>query len=771
MAWAFVQVVRRAGLKVASGLSRQERYTRADLRQLRLIGLPFLLGLFYVAANAFAILPLDPRLDDRLWLVAVAPLLAMAILYAREHDDVLAGVLLVGVVLGSWTAALWLLPGEIVIWLSVLVVGTACTLFGTGSGLLAAALTSLAMVGVSAQGRLSTDLMMGGLLANWLGASLFWLTARPVAMTLEWAWVSYADARERQEQLREQQAKLKQTLKSLESAYRRLEHLNDELNRARHTAEEARRLKSEFAARVGHELRTPLNLILGFSEMMVTAPHTYGAGRLPPAYQADIDAIYRNARHLAGLVDDVLDLSQVEAGRMGLVRDPIDLAEIVGEAVRAIANHFDNRGLALDVALPANLPAVFADRTRIRQVLINLLNNAARFTDGGVVRVSAARDGGDVVVTVADTGVGIPPEALPRVFDEFCQIESSPQRQAGGSGLGLTICKQLVELNGGSIWVESEVGVGSKFSFTLPLTDNVATRALPGEWEVWDRVSRGREQALPALAVLAEDTLARTFARYLDGYRVLPAEDASDVAALAERAPLAGIIVASASPEEPWRALAQRGVAGTSLPVVACSVSGWHDRAAELGVSDYLMKPILRDEVRKVLSRVGKDARTVLIVDDSADMVRLLARIVRSCGRRYQVWQATSGEEALAIMRERRPDVVFMDLLMPGIDGYALLELMRSDERLRDVPVVVVTAHGGGSEMLSTGEVGVTRSGGLSVDEVMRCLKGLFDALAAGPADRSAPARSAAPSGSPASAAAPTPPGSAPAPLPAGPSK
>lgn len=751
---------------------RPDGYTRADLRRLRLDGLPVLLIAQYVVALAFTTLPITTTTGERYWASVVSGLLAMAVYFLHEWKPSVAAAVLVGSFCSVWTAALVLSPSGVIVCLGIFVVGTASSLFGSRAAFLIATYSSLVLATATVVGRLSTEGLLLGVIVSWVGAGLFWLTARPAYTTLAWAWSSYVDASEKHHQLRQQHGELSRALKSLDLAYRRLEHLNDELNRARHAAEEARRLKSEFAASISHELRTPLNLILGFSEMMVRRPRSYSNLPLPSVFQVDVDAIYRNAEHLASLIDDVLDLSQIEAGRLGLMRERADLREVVEEAVRAVAARLASQGLSLTVALPEDLPSVLLDRTRIRQILINLLNNAARFTDVGGVRIQAQVRDHDVIVSVADTGVGIPPDELPHIFDEFYQTGSALQRRVGGSGLGLTISKRIVELHGGAMWVESRVGEGSTFFFSLPLVDNVASGTVAGEWALWDRIVQGPERTTPALGLITDDeTTARTFQRYLDGYRVVPAADAGHLTKLAGEASLRGAIIAGASPAECWRTLRDLVERGITLPIAVATLSGRHRQAALLGVADYLDKPILREQVGAMLARLGKRVRTILVVDDNPDMVRLLARTISSFGRRYDVWQATSGQEALVIMRSQQPDALILDLLMPEIDGYAVLAAMQADERLRDVPVVAMSSGGAGSEAHVAGIIHLTRASGFSTAETMQCLKSCFDALGPAPEGPRAPAPPATPVGSPASAGARRLPENGLTPLPAEPSR
>src|SRR5260221_3274194 len=249
---------------------------------------------------------------------------------------------------------------------------------------------------------------------------------------------------------REHRGNLMQTTKALNDVRQDLERTNTQLYHARKAAEEARRLKAQFAANVSHELRTPINLIVGFSETIVASPDSYGIP-LPSAYWADMHTIHRSARHLQSLINDVLDVSRIEAGQMSVGEEEINPQQGIIECTNLAPDLIESRGLAFEVIVPDQLPTMLLDRTRIRQVLLNLLSNAARFTDEGTITVRATLEETELRIDVIDTGIGIPPKDLKSVFEEFHQLEGSLSRQKGGSGLGLTLSKRFAELHGGRV--------------------------------------------------------------------------------------------------------------------------------------------------------------------------------------------------------------------------------------------------------------------------------------------------------------------------------
>ena len=612
----------------------------------------------------------------------------------------------------------------------------------------AAALASAVLLWAYAQGApgLSRTDLVGALILTWASAFVAWLSARPVHIALEWSWSSYRTMLLKVEELRDRQGVLNAALRQLDEACYRLEQANTRLARARLAADEARRLKTEFATSLSHELRAPLNLIIGFSEMIVTSPESYGGERLPDPYRGDVEAIYRNACHLSSLIDDVLDLSQIDADQMAFHREDISVAQVVAEAVGMTAGLFEDKGIAVQVDLPPSLPTLYVDRTRIRQILMNLLKNAARFTDEGSVRVAAAADDGGVAISVTDTGLGIPPDELPLVFQEFRQLASAGSRRIGGSGLGLAISRKFARMHGGDVTVRSQVGSGSTFALTLPLARNSVASGAASPSGTWVRLPTSVDPGHRVVAVLGDDESAvKVFQRHLDGYRVVHVASPAQACEVASQTTLDAVVVVEEVPGRPERLAAQVRASVPDVPVVSCTLRGWQTIRRELGVAGYLLKPVTRQGLQKALRQLGRSARRYLVVDDDPEIVRLLAQMVRSLSSRHEAWTATSAAEALEVLAEVRPDAILLDLLMPGTDGYALLSALRADARFAGIPVVVVTGKGRESERIVAESFSVSQAGGLPVRDVMRCLRGSLDALRAPPG--TVPEPQAAPAG------------------------
>jgi signal transduction histidine kinase len=300
------------------------------------------------------------------------------------------------------------------------------------------------------------------------GGILGWTASNSLLTLASYALFSFNQVRKNLEEAREQRVELKQTQEDVLKANRELARLAERLKVLQRIAEEARQAKTEFVANVSHELRTPLNMIIGFTEVISRSPRLYGSP-LPASLMTDVNAIQRNSRHLLNLVNDVLDLSQVEAGRMALSRDWHALDEIVQEAVGVVQDLFRSKNLYLQVEMPSGLPQIYCDQTRIRQVIVNLLSNAGRFTARGGVSVQVRQEQDSLKLCVTDTGPGISEVDQKKLFEPFQQLDGSSRRPHEGSGLGLTISKQFVEMHNGQMGLYSQPGQGTTFFFSLPI--------------------------------------------------------------------------------------------------------------------------------------------------------------------------------------------------------------------------------------------------------------------------------------------------------------
>jgi len=458
---------------------------------------------------------------------------------------------------------------------------------------------------------------------------------------------------------------------------------------AQETAEKLRevdKLKNQFMANMSHELRTPLNSIIGFSRVMLKGID----GPLTEMQETDLNAIYESGRHLLNLINDILDISKINAGKMEVVFEPVDLKRMIQSVMSTAVGFVRDKPIKLLTDVPDDLPVVVADERRIRQVLTNLLGNAGKFTEEGFIKVSATYDDYQVVISVQDTGIGIPADRIHAVFEQFEQVDSSSTRRYGGTGLGVPLSREFVRLHGGDMWIqETEVGKGTTFSFSLPIGGPDAIQ----EEERMDPGPLGRV----VLTVDDDPTVITLFRRYLEreGYRVFGLTDGRRVLAEAKRLKPYAITLDVIMPGmDGWQVVqALRSDPETrDIPIIICSILSEMDRGVSLGVADYLVKPISEESLLSALARLtekGSGAH-VLIVDDSADDRHLLRRILEGAG--YLTSEVGGGVEALEWMQNHVPDLVILDLMMPEVDGFAVLEQLRREPRTRSLPVVVVTA-------------------------------------------------------------------------------
>ncbi len=574
--------------------------------------------------------------------------------------------------------------------------------------------------------------IIGGGLTGWLG----WASTRSLLTVTEWSIFNFEQARQVMEQALEQRVELKQMQADLMQANAELTRLSDRLQVMYQVAEEARRTKEEFVANVSHELRTPLNMIIGFSEMITQAPQVYGV-QLPAALLADITAIQRNSRHLAKLVDDVLDLSQIEAGRMALSKSWVSLEEIIQAAVIAVRALFESKGLYLETEIPSDLPMIFCDSTRIRQVVLNLLSNAGRFTEQGGVLVTVRQEEHDLLVSVADTGPGIAPEDQSKLFEPFRQLDGSIRRKHGGSGLGLSISKRFVEMHNGKMWLESKVGMGTTIHFQLPI-DVPVSAPLEGygakrwfnPYQLYEarphRTRRLTSRPAPRFVLLdSENVLERLFTRYIEGADVVSVQSMEEALFELRRSPAQALVMNMlfSRPDDVDDIRTHLSDLPYDTPAIVCWVPGGGEAARKLGIVRYLLKPVTRETLLDALDALPGEVSDVLLVDDEPDVLQLFGRILASTTRSYQVLRATHGEQALDMLRQRRPDVMLLDLMMPDMDGFQVLREKARDPSIRDIPVLVVSARDPIQEPIVSDALVVMRGGGLSVRDLLACIQ------------------------------------------------
>jgi PAS domain S-box-containing protein len=533
-----------------------------------------------------------------------------------------------------------------------------------------------------------------GQIAQWVGTCTDIDDQKRAVDTLR---LAHADLERR---VQERTAELANSNEALTAEIAERLEIEAQLRNAMATVEEASRLKSEFLSTMSHELRTPMNAIIGYAHLLLDGLD----GPLSTEQSADIEQIARSADQLLNLINDVLDLSKIEAGRVDLAPERINLSALIGQVCDVVRPQATAKGLGLIVEVPADLPPLEADLTRLRQILLNLIGNAVKFTAQGRVAVSVRAVEGGLDIAVSDTGIGIALEAQAFIFDEFRQADGSTTRRYGGTGLGLAIARKLARLHGGDITVASAVGSGSTFTLALPAVgatrkiEPVPTAAPVVEPPLADD-SFATAGSKPATVLLIEDDPAfvKLARRTLEdaGMKVIQTGRGTDGLWLATalRPSLVLLDIGLEDRVDGWQVLHRLRVnpETRALPVVILTARDEQGKAATLGATDYLVKPIDHTALLTALKRFGKQPPLdILIVDDETDMRELLTRMLGQDD--YRVRHADNGDAALAEIAADIPDVLILDLLMPGTDGFRVLEAVRSDPVTAQLPVVVVTA-------------------------------------------------------------------------------
>mgnify|MGYP000849198045 FL=1 len=559
----------------------------------------------------------------------------------------------------------------------------------------------------------------------WLVALFSFIFSRGLYTALQWAWQSEEHAERLVRQLRDRQQEINRNNALLVEATRRLERTRNELAAARAYADEARGLKERFAANISHELRTPLNLILGFAELMHLTPDLYGDMVWPVELRRDVAQIFRSAQHLMDLINDVLELSRLDSMQMPVRREEASVAEIIYEACATMQQLIERQGLELNLMVPDDLPPLYVDAVRIRQIVLNLLSNAIRHTSQGSITVSASADDDAIVVSVIDTGSGIPADQLERIFVEYQSIDTSMVRRRGGAGLGLAISKRFVELHGGNIWVESIEGKGSAFHFNLPLVaaDSSALVHLSA------RAPEAASARPVMLLVESDPAVEELLARHLQGIDLIRADDIAGARDLAARGSPRLVLVNTPplKPDEPVSLPEALGSFG-AVPTVITSLPSNSWMTGAMSIHAALSKPVSRKALLDVISDTG--GGHVLVVDDDRGFARLMARYLENVPDVASVRTAYDGAQALSLCLASPPDVLLLDLIMPGVDGFAVLDELKARPELAQMRIVIITATDYAHQLLASRRVVLWLGGAtsLSVQQVLRYLQVLIDA-------------------------------------------
>lgn len=517
-----------------------------------------------------------------------------------------------------------------------------------------------------------------------------------------------------------------------------LTHQSDELYRRNHLLnqqkqqlEEATRLKGQFLSNMSHELRTPLNSVLALSRVLAVQ----GASRLTTDEREYLEIIERNGRHLLVLINDILDLAKIESGRLEPVFTAVSVEVVVREVVTNLMPLAEQKGLAIIVEAPAPLLPVTTDAKLLRQILHNLVGNAVKFTSQGSITVRPATAGETCLITVADTGIGIAPEHVRTIFEEFRQVDGSTSRSYEGTGLGLAIARKAALMLGGDVIVESEPGKGSTFTVTLPLdygknSDLSASGAasfLPG----------GPPSAIYRRSILVVDddpeaVKVITDCLSAEGFEIATALNGADALKLAKTLQPVAITLDLLMPDmDGWEVIRslKEDPATSGIPVLIVSVAGDRATGSALGAVGMVSKPVDRDSLLEEIGKLtANDSRTVLVIDDSDHDRIIIAALLKEVG--MDVIMGINGPNGLAMAQRHLPDLITLDLVMPEMDGAEVLAQLRVDAKTARIPVVIITSKDLEPEeqqRLSSGVSAVLSKGGLDrktlLDELVATLK------------------------------------------------
>ncbi|MFM7602187.1 MAG: response regulator [Pseudanabaena sp.] len=488
--------------------------------------------------------------------------------------------------------------------------------------------------------------------------------------------------------------------------------MNEELALARDRALEASRTKSTFVANMSHELRTPLNAIIGYSEMLQEDAALLGLDD----FTDDLQKIYRSGKHLLDLINDILDMTKIEAGKLEIYYDDFDVPMLVFDTSKTIQPLLLKNNNRLEIECDLQLGEIRADMTRLRQVLLNVLSNACKFTKSGEIKIQVNRQnyvqGEFFCFMISDTGIGISPENLQRLFQPFNQADSSTTRQYGGTGLGLAISHRLCQMMNGDITVNSELGIGSTFTICLPVDCERATKNLPKNEqnslpklselpESLQKESDNPQQKHSSILVIADDPLIHqsTHASLshlgVSVYSSLSGENGMKL--VYQILPDAIILDMQTPSMNGWEMLkelkSQPLTSGIPIILLTTNDSDENHPIYEIGANDYLFKPIDRDRLLTSIDKYRSEQKTeisVLVIEDDINTRAMLKRMLEkeSC----VVFEAQDGYEALEVMAENMPQLILLDLMMPNFDGFELIHLLRLRYNTPPIPIIVVTA-------------------------------------------------------------------------------
>ncbi len=511
-----------------------------------------------------------------------------------------------------------------------------------------------------------------------------------------------------------------------------------QLQQANAALEKASKLKSEFLANMSHELRTPLNSIIGFSEVLRDGL----CGELNPEQMECVLDIYDSGKHLLQMINDVLDLSKIEAGKMELYCEEFSIPAALDGILSVVRDMVNKKNLSLQINTPDDLPDIYADPVKFKQIMYNLLSNAIKFTpEAGSITIDTFLENDKFLISVTDTGIGISPENQLYLFDEFKQVDSSYARQYEGTGLGLALTKRLVEMHGGNIWLESEIGKGSKFSLTLPARapSTFFSQEKPSvtlEFTEPPEIEPSEHEPRKTILV-AEDNLqaAQLLAIHLidAGYNVVVARDGEEAVKKArEVKPFAITLDVMLPKKDGWQVLQElKSLAETeNIPVIIVSIVDEYDIGFSLGAVGYLVKPIDKKQLLQSLGELDLPAKEneaplkILVIDDQPEDIKLIETVLS--GEGFEISEALNGVEGVDKAVNEKPDLIILDLIMPDMSGFDVVNRIRESTEAMEIPIIICSAKDISSEEreILNGKIqSVVRKGDVAKSELLAAIR------------------------------------------------
>jgi CheY-like chemotaxis protein len=397
----------------------------------------------------------------------------------------------------------------------------------------------------------------------------------------------------------------------------------------------------------------------------------------------------------------------------------------------------------LESEIPSNLPPILCDTTRIRQVVLNLLGNAGRFTETGGVYIKAWHENEMILVSIKDTGPGIAQEEQKKLFEPFQQLDNSKPSNYGSSGLGLSISKRFVELHGGKIWLESKLSIGTTITFSLPLDAMLPSILSHDDAKRWfnpyiefqprtSGLNFGDSASRPRFVLLEKNgTLQRLFSIYTKNIEIIPVQDSMKAIHALNKSPACSLIVNDpSSGNEMSVSLDILSNLPLGTPAIICRVPGETEMNGPGNVVHRLVKPVTRDALLSLFDVLGMGVKRVLLVDDESEVLQFMSRVLSSGTKSFTIMRAKNGHRAIQLLKERLPDIMLLDMLMPGMDGFQVLQEMSQDPSIRDIPVVIVSSRDPDGEPIVSNSLTVTCKGGITIPNLLACIQMISQVLA-----------------------------------------